>query len=56
MLHCLLSHYFVVLIMCTGVHSLISDLTIVGTNIEYNGDTWTAYEDLSQVDGGLFFV
>lgn len=31
-------------------------LTVVGTNISYNGEIWTVFEDLNRADGGLFFV
>lgn len=34
---------------------LLDSLTIIQDNIQYNGESWTAYEDLSRIDGGLFF-
>lgn len=34
----------------------MDSLTTVEANIQYKGESWTAYEDLSRLDGGLFFV
>ncbi|KUJ23413.1 uncharacterized protein LY89DRAFT_728163 [Mollisia scopiformis] len=31
-------------------------LTVVDTGIEYKGESWTAYEDLTRIDGQLYFV
>lgn len=31
-------------------------LTVICNGIEHNGEAWSAYEDLTQIDGGLYFV
>lgn len=35
---------------------IASNDTLITSTIEYNGEPWTAYEDLTRIDGGLYFV
>lgn len=40
----------------TNIGTNSSQLTTVFSNIAYNGENWTAFEDLSRADGELLFV
>lgn len=33
-----------------------STLTLVDSGIQYNGESWTVYEDLTRIDGEVYFV
>ncbi|RDW63256.1 hypothetical protein BP6252_10801 [Coleophoma cylindrospora] len=59
MLYSLFPRYLL-LVSCVGAGALLlssnDTLTIVDTAIQYNGESWTAYEDLTRTSGGLYFV